>query len=61
MNTEKKAPKTQQLKHPDEELWREVKAAAVMAGKTMTEWVEEVLRKELAATKKAEKKGETKA
>jgi len=53
MNTKKEVPKTQQLKHPDEQLWREVKAAAALTGKTITKWVEAVLRKELAATWKS--------
>jgi len=58
MKEKQKAPKTQQLKHPDEQLWRQVKAAAAMAGKTMTEWVEEALKKQLAATKKSDWKGD---
>jgi hypothetical protein len=47
----------QQLKHPDEKLWREIKAAAVMAGKTMTQWVEEACRKQLAPISKPKKAG----
>jgi len=44
---------TQQLRNPDEKLWREVRAAAVMEGITMTQWVEEVCRKQLAKTNKS--------
>ena len=43
----------QNLRNPDEKLWREVKAAAAMDGKTMTQWVEEACRKQLAMTKKS--------
>ncbi len=47
----------QQLAHADEQLWRQVKVAAIMSGKSMTEWVEEALRARLEAeSKKAEKK-----
>jgi len=55
MNNIEKTDKTQQLRHPDPELWRQVKVAAIMAGKTMTDWVEEVLREQLAATNKSDK------
>ena len=55
MNTKQKGPKTQQLKHPDEQLWREVKATAAMEGKTMTQWVEEACRTQLALTGKSKK------
>ena len=48
-----KTQKTQQLRYPNEQLWRQVKAAAVLEGKAMTEWVEEALRKHLAATNKS--------
>ena len=56
MDKTEKTEKTQQLRHPDKQLWRQVKAAAVMAGKTMTEWVEEAIRKQLAATKNSDRK-----
>jgi len=39
--------KTQQLKKPDEALWRRVKAAAALDGITLTEWVEKVAREKL--------------
>ena len=60
MNKEKEDPKAtkdspQQLKHPNVLLWRQVKAAAIMEGKTMTEYVEEILREHLAKTKKSDK------
>ena len=63
MNNKKEAPKkqnrvSQQLVHPDDELWRQVKVAAIMEGKTMTEWVEETLRERLARTKKSDTKGD---
>lgn len=43
----------QQLRNPDDKLWREVKAAAVMEEKTMTQWVEEACKKQLALTKRS--------
>jgi hypothetical protein len=46
---------SQQLRNPDEKLWRQVRAAAIMEGKTMTRWVEEACRKQLALTKKSKK------
>lgn len=56
MNTKKQ--RTVQLKHADDELWRQVKAAAVLVGQTMTEWTEPVIRKQLALTQKAEKESQ---
>lgn len=53
-NTEK-AKLPQQLRNPDVLLWREVKATAAMEGKTMTQWVEEACRTQLALTKKSKK------
>ncbi len=44
--------RTQQLRNSDEQLWRQVKAAAVMEGTSMTDWVEEAIRMRLAETKK---------
>jgi len=32
--------KTQQLRNADEALWRQIKAAAVLEGQTLTEWIE---------------------
>jgi len=56
MNTNNTKPKlTQQLRNPDELLWRKVKAAAIMEGKATTQWVEEACRKQLALTKKSKK------
>ncbi|MBI4302722.1 MAG: hypothetical protein HY665_00070 [Chloroflexi bacterium] len=53
MNTTVRAPRrSQQLMNHDVQLWRQAKAAAVLKGQTITEWVEDVIRKELAATKK---------
>jgi len=57
MKNEQESQRLQGLKHTDVQLWRQVKAAAVMEGKTMTQWVEEVLRKHLAATEKSNKRG----
>ena len=51
MNT--RNDRVQQLKHPDAALWRQVKAAAILSQKTMTEWVEEAIRNQLAENKKA--------
>ncbi len=42
----------QQLMNADEQLWREVKAAAALKGQTMTAWTEEIVRKALAQTPK---------
>jgi len=53
MDTKSKA--TQQLRNPDDLLWRQIRASAVMEGKTMTQWVEEACRKQLALTKKSKK------
>ena len=58
MNNEKKSDRVQQLKHTDEKLWKRVKVAAVMKDQTMTEWVEEALKTQLAASKPADKKTE---
>jgi len=60
MNTKNEDPKAtkiypQQLKHPNALLWRQVKAAAIMEGKTITEYVEEILREHLAKTEKSGK------
>ena len=43
----------QQLKHADAQLWRQVKAQAVLEGKTITEWVEGVLGQHLNRKKKS--------
>ena len=51
--TNPKNDKTQQLKHPDPALWRQVKASAILDQKTMTEWVEDAIRNQLARNKKA--------
>jgi hypothetical protein len=40
---------TQQLRNPDPELWKEIKAKAIMAEQTMTEWVEDACRQKIAA------------
>ncbi len=59
MNTIKEAKDwTQQLVHGDPDLWRQVKVAAIMDGKTMTQWVEEALRERLNQTKKVKKGGD---
>ena len=56
MNTNNTTPKlTQQLRNPDELLWRKVKAAAIMEGKTTTQWVEEACKKQLALTENSKK------
>ena len=56
MNTNsEKAKLPQQLRNPDVLLWRQVKAAAATEGKTITLWVEEACRKQLALTKESEK------
>ena len=56
MNTNSTKPKpTQQLRNPDDLLWRQIRASAVMEGKTMTQWVEEACRKQLALTEKSKK------
>ena len=52
---------TQQLRNPNEKLWREVKAAAVMEGKNMTQWVEEACRKQLALIKHSRKEAKSKS
>jgi len=39
--------KTQQLKNVDGALWRRIKAAAALDGKTLTKWVEQVAREKL--------------
>ncbi len=51
--TNTKSDKVQQLKHPDAALWRQVKAAAILSQKTMTEWVEDAIRNQLAGNQKA--------
>jgi len=55
MSNKKPIGKAQQLRHHDELLWRKVKAAAVMEGKTMTEWVEEAIRMRFTAAEKSGK------
>ena len=47
MTTEKAKEKVQLLRHSDGALWRQVKAAAVLEGCTMTEWVEKLLKDKL--------------
>jgi len=42
-----KNAKNQQLRNADETLWRQIKAAAALDGKTLTEWVEQVAREKL--------------
>ncbi len=60
MDNEKKTGNTrkwaQQLVHTDEELWKQVKVAAIMSGKTMTQWVEEVIRAKFDADAKKKSK-----
>lgn len=41
----------QQLKNADPQLWRQVKAQAALDGKSMTQWVEEVVKGELERRK----------
>jgi len=53
-----KKQRTVQLKHADDALWLQVKALAIIKGQTMTEWIELVIRKELAQIKKSEKEAE---
>ncbi len=53
MTNTKNDKRVQQLKHPDAALWRQVKAAAILSQKTMTEWVEDAIRNQLAENKKA--------
>lgn len=42
-----KNTKSQQLRNADEELWRQIKAAAALEGETLTEWVEKLARENL--------------
>jgi hypothetical protein len=48
----------QQLKHPNVQLWRQIKAAAALTGQSMTEWVEETSAKRLAEEAQSKEKGE---
>jgi len=61
MSNVKKEPqktgKTQQLRSSDEELWKQVKIAALTADKSMTEWVEDIIREHLATLQKSKKGG----
>lgn len=54
---EKQKRQSQQLVNHDPGLWKLVKIAALMAEKTMTEYVEDVLRKHMAKDQQPEKKG----
>ena len=44
---DKASQKTQQLKNSDKALWRQIKAAAALAGVTMTEWIETIAKEKL--------------
>ncbi len=55
-NNHKANSKVQHLRNPDDELWKEVKVAAIRSGKTITEWVEDALRKQLPETDKPKRK-----
>ncbi len=44
--------KVQQLKNVDAELWRRVKAQAALDDKTITQWVEDLVKRKLNSTKK---------
>lgn len=50
MNTGKL--RTVQLRNADAALWRRVKAAAALEGLSMTEWTENVIRKQIGDGKK---------
>jgi len=50
----------QQLKRPNVQLWRQIKAAAALTGQSMTEWVEETCAKRLAEEAQSKEKGEGK-